>query len=119
MFAAPWQALLNPLLILIILATPILAGAIGFLCGVLAGSVVLPPVCWWRGRVNGAPFHVGDQVRVLLGPYRDEVRVVYAVWDERGEVRLDFGPQAKEEFADVYSYLEICRDGKTLKAKDW
>jgi hypothetical protein len=106
---------LNLLLIPFLAIYCILAGALGFFIGVLVGAIVLPPICWWRGWVNGAPFQVGDRVRILDGPHRDEVRTIYTVWDERGEVRLDFGPHAKEEFADTFSYLSVCREQQALK----
>jgi len=102
--------LLTPLFIPFGVIYCALAGALGFFVGVFIGAFVLPPICCWRSWVNGAPFRAGDRVRILDGPYRDEVRIVYDVWNERGEVRLDFGPHAKEEFADVFSYLSICRE---------
>src|SRR5690349_7697569 len=65
--------LLTPLFIPFGVIYCALAGALGFFVGVFIGAFVLPPICCWRSWVNGAPFRAGDRVRILDGPYRDEV----------------------------------------------
>jgi hypothetical protein len=64
-------------------------------------------------RLQGWPFGVGDKVRILSGPHKDTISTVYAVWSERGQVRVDLGPQAREKFEDVYCAVAVCRARST------
>ena len=77
-----------------------------------------PLVALWRIRawINGAPFHSGETVRILAGEHRDKVVSVYAVWKDRNQVRLDLGEPARTAVKDVFSYNEICREGKNEPA---
>ena len=61
------------------------------------------------GRFNGAPFEGGDVVCILVGPNRDRTVRVYAVWSERGQVRVELGESEKAAITDVFGYWEICR----------
>jgi hypothetical protein len=106
------EGALHPLWVLMVLATPILAGALGFFGGVFFGVIVLPLVCSWRSTINGAPFFYGDHVRILRGSRRDEIHEVYNVWHERREVRVRLGAEAEKTCTDVFSYLEVCREKK-------
>ena len=84
---------------------------------VLIGAAGSAALCWaffsviWRicAKLNGAPFHEGDMVRILTGPHRDRVCRIYALWSERGQVRVDLGESAAKDVTDVFSYVEICR----------
>jgi hypothetical protein len=61
------------------------------------------------GRFNGAPFEVGEVVCILVGSNRDRTVRVYAVWSERGQVRVELGDTEKATITDVFGYWEICR----------
>ena len=61
-------------------------------------------------KINGAPFHNGDMVHILVGKHRGKIARVYEIWEERKEVRVDIGEQAKKDVEDVYSYTEVCRE---------
>jgi hypothetical protein len=76
----------------------------------IASVVVLWPFAGRLvGRFNGAPFEVGDVVCILVGPNRDRTVRVYAVWSERGQVRVELGETEKAAIKDVFRYWEICR----------
>ena len=64
----------------------------------------------YGARLNGAPFSVGDRVRILVGPHRDRVVEIYELWDERLQVRVNLDPESKDKVKDVFSYNEICRE---------
>ncbi len=64
------------------------------------------------GTLNGAPFHVGESVRVLVGPHRDQVFEIYDIWYERHQVRVKIGKQEQKQTIDVFSYDQVCRERK-------
>ena len=55
-------------------------------------------------RINGGPFKIGDTVQILSGPYRNKITMVYEVWKERSEVRLNLNDKAKNKYEDVFSF---------------
>ena len=61
----------------------------------------------------GWPFAVGDRVWILSGTHKNTVSTVYAVWSERGQVRVDLGTEAREKVEDVYSAVAVCRARST------
>ncbi len=71
---------------------------------------VMAPVHFWRSHINGAPFVVGDRVRILTGPYRDQISDVYEVWGHRNQLRVDLDSEARSKVGDVFSFTEVCRD---------
>src|SRR5262245_38860048 len=81
--------------------------ALGWILGML---LIGPPVYWIASRLQGAPFHDGDHVWVLVGQHKGTLTHVYEVWMERGQVRVDLGPDAKEKVTDVFGWVEVCRD---------
>jgi hypothetical protein len=89
--------------------TIVSAGIIGLFVGVLSAMPVTIPLYQHRARVNGAPFRIGDAVRVLCGPHRGHVGRVYAVWAERGQVRVEVSDAARETVADVFSNTEVLK----------
>lgn len=66
-------------------------------------------------RVQGWPFQVGDEVWILSGMHANTIARIYEIWDERGQVRLDLGEEAKNKVEDVYCAVAVCRT-KTHKA---
>jgi hypothetical protein len=72
--------------------------------------LILGPVYSLGERLAGAPFRVGDRVRILVGPHRDRVVDVYAVWAERHEVRVRLDAEAEQNYDDVLSNTMVCRD---------
>ena len=63
-------------------------------------------------RLNGAPFQVGERVRILRGPHRDRVARIYATWDSRRQVRVDLGIDSNLAVTDVFSYTQVSRETK-------
>ena len=85
----------------------IFSGAIlGFFCSYFPLSILAKILM----KINGAPFHDGDMVHILAGKHRGKIVRVYKIWEERKEVRVDIGEQAKKDVEDVYSYTEVCRE---------
>ena len=82
----------------------------GAACGVVVSHAVLRMFWRYRARVNGSPFSTGDHVRILVGPHAENVVTVYEVWEERGQVRVSLGEQAKRELKDVFGYLQVCTE---------
>ena len=80
---------------------------LGAILGMLFVWPVIHTIC---GRLNGAPFFKGDNVRVLVGPYRDCVTRVYDVWSSRGQVRVELSEQAAKAVTDVLWYNQVCRE---------
>ena len=56
---------------------------IGFFSAFIIALPILVPIALYRSRINGAPFHKGDLVHILVGPHRDRVVRVYEVWESR------------------------------------
>src|SRR5688572_851606 len=69
----------------------VVSGLLGLLASLVASAVFLPPLYQVRGLLNGAPYAVGDHVRVLVGPHRGRVARVYEVWADRAQVRVELG----------------------------
>lgn len=76
-----------------------------FLWGMLLGHVA--------ARLQGWPFAVGDRVWILSGKYKDTITTVYEVWTERGQVRVELGPEIKARVDDVYCAVAVCRARNT------
>src|SRR5262245_51759928 len=66
----------------------LLAWAVGVLAAIIPGWLVLGPLYFSQARDNGAPYRVGDHVRVLSRRRRGLVARVSDVWECRAEVRL-------------------------------
>ena len=86
--------------------------------GWMLGAFVLwPCVGIIAGKINGAPFHPGDLVRILRGPYRDRVAEVDKLWPERLQVRVRLDEKQKQIGTDVFGYHEVCRERNYLLLK--
>ena len=96
-------------LIWIVLAAVPMA-AIGWIVGVFFLWI---PLGHAAARVQGWPFAVGDHVWILSGRDRDRITTVYEVWAERGQIRVDLGPERKDKFEDVFCAVEVCRARNT------
>ena len=83
--------------------------ALGFFLALFPGCFVLGPLMHWAAERNGAPYSVGDEVLILRGKHRGQVRRVYEVWRERGQVRVQLGESERAAVTDVFWELEVCR----------
>lgn len=99
-----WLYLL--LFIVSIVVTPVLAFFLSLPCA----WMVIGPLYYLRARLNGAPFHIGDRVRILVGPHQDRTVQVYEVWAERRQVRVDLDAQTEKDVTDVFSFTQVCRE---------
>ena len=70
---------------------------------------VAAPVLAFQAWRNGAPFAIGDRVRVLGGPHRGLVTRIHACWPTRRQVRIDLGEDARRKVTDVVSEWQVCR----------
>ena len=77
--------------------------------GVLISYFVLRGLNYIITSMNGAPFQEGDIVQVLVGEYQGQVGRVYEEWNDRKQVRVDLGDQAKKDLKDIFSFNKICR----------
>lgn len=63
--------------------------AIGWIIGIiLIWRIIFAP---FAARLQGWPFAVGDRVWILTGKHKNTIAVVYEVWIERGQVRVEWG----------------------------
>jgi hypothetical protein len=62
-----------------------------------------------RVWINGGPFHRGELVQVIAGPYAGRIAAVYEEWPSRNEVRIDLGESEWKERKDVFSHVQLCR----------
>ena len=86
-----------------------LGGAIGWFCGVIAGSCILGPLHEKIGRWNGAPYQIGDRVQILTGPNRDHVVQVRAASEDCNLVWVEMGEQSRKDGTDMFSGTEVSR----------
>lgn len=90
-----------------VLVASLPVAAIGYVVGLIfIWHMMLSHVA---ARLQGWPFAVGERVRVLSGPHKDTLTTIYEVWAERGQVRLDLGPELREKVEDVYCAVAVCR----------
>ena len=76
------------------------------------GSVLVYPVYALQARLNGAPFAVGDRVRVISRRERGRISQVYSAW-QGNTVRIDLGEEAREKFDDIFGWHQIERVAET------
>jgi hypothetical protein len=104
----PWllSHWLNPVVFAGVL---LLAWGVGCVAAIIPGLLLLGPLYYIQGLRNGAPYRVGDHVRVLACRHRGRVVRVYDLWKERNQVRVELGDEERERVTDVFSYFEVCR----------
>lgn len=91
-----------------LLATILISLSLGWFFALIAGGCTLGPFYEYRGNKNGAPFEIGDRVRILAGPHRDRIALVYALW-QHGSVRLEIGDNEREELNDIFVPHQILK----------
>ena len=77
-----------------------------FYAAMLGAFIVLSPFYQFQSHLNGAPFRVGDQVRILKGRESGRVTSVYSLW-QGGTVRVEIGEGARIAFRDIYAPHEV------------
>ena len=87
----------------------ILAPVLACFTSLLAVWLFLGPIYRIRARMNGAPFHPGDYVQVLVGPNRGRVFQVDVIWEQRGQVCLELGEPRKKGVQFAFAYTEVFR----------
>ncbi len=90
-----------------LLVAPVFFAAMSFVFG---GPIVFWPLYSLGRWLAGAPFHIGDRVRILVGPHRDRVVEIYEVWECRCQVRVKLDAQAEKEVRDVFSFTQVFRE---------
>jgi hypothetical protein len=84
----------------------VLMAAMGWVFGVTFLWMMFGKIA---ARIQGWPFHVGDQVYILSGKNRNQIARIYEIWDERGQVRLELGDELKNAVEDVFCAVLVCR----------
>jgi hypothetical protein len=98
-----------------LIALLFLAWVVGWFGAIIPGWLLLGPMYHAQGLSNGAPYRVGDLVRVPARRHRNRVARVYEVWAERDQVRLELDDNQRERVKDVFSYFEVCRQPNSPK----
>jgi hypothetical protein len=75
---------------------------------------VLGPLFYDRSLKNGEPFHEGEMVHILTGPYRDRIARVDRAWDAAPwagghQIQVALGEQARQDGSDVFESRQIVR----------
>ena len=89
----------------------LLCAIIALICLIPAAMIYMPvaAVC---ARYNGAPFRLGDQVRVLAGKHRGKVATVDEISRGQGGwplVRLALGEEYRPAFRDLFEECKLLR----------
>jgi hypothetical protein len=90
----------------------LLAPALFFFLSLLFAVIFVVPFYRIADRINGAPFRIGDHVRILSGPHQGRLVKIYELWESRQQIRVDLDPNARKEVTDIFSYIEVCRDAR-------
>jgi hypothetical protein len=98
-----WEYLL--LFVVSVVVAPILA----FFLSLLLIPLGMAQLYYWRGRLNGAPFKVGDRVRILVGQHRGRITRVYSMW-QGDSVRVELGKEAEHTHADIFEPTQLVRE---------
>lgn len=72
--------------------------------------IVLVPLYYLGDRLAGAPFRVGDHVKILVGPPCGRIVEIYDVWDSRRQIRVGLDPESEKDVRDVFSFTQVCRE---------
>ncbi len=97
----------------------LIALMLGFLIALVAASL-LAGILWllyhplYKARcvVNGAPFVIGDQVRILVGRHKNRIVRIYGTWRD-DSVRVELSKAEEQKFDDIFTPIELLReDGK-------
>lgn len=107
-----WLNIISLWLAGMILAIPLFVIVLPICLYILLAVITRPiwlPFYKYANRTHGAPFQSGDWVRILRGPHKNKVVSVYEVWNERYQVRVDLGGKEKEDFTDIFSFLQVQR----------
>ncbi len=63
----------------------------------------------FAARFQGWPYEIGEEVCILAGKHINRIARIYGIWDERGQVRVDLGDDAKNTVEDVFCAVAVCR----------
>lgn len=96
--------------LLLFIISVVLAPVLFIFLSMPCSFIVRHPLFLLSAKLNGAPFHIGDRVCILVGPHLGRVVQIYEIWSERGQVRVELNEQTREEVKDVFSYNEVCRE---------
>ncbi len=92
----------------------LLAAPLGICLAAFPGGLIFGPTIHERGRINGAPFRVGDRVQIIGGKFSGRTTVVYSTW-QCESVRLKLGEPASEDYSDIYMPTQLLRIDTTTK----
>jgi hypothetical protein len=96
--------------VMLLFVSVLLAIILGFFLSLPLAWILLSPSYHAQSLRNGAPFHAGDRVRILVGPHRGRIVEVREIWDFRNQVRVEIDAKATEDATDEFSPTEICRE---------
>ena len=86
---------------------------LGYFVGIIAGWPIIGPIYYNRSLKNGEPFHKGETVQILVGPYRDSIVSVIKAWDAAEyagghRIHVDLGSEL-EDNEIIFTSTEILR----------
>jgi len=82
---------------------------LGYFLGMLTIWPFIRKICSWY---NGAPLKVGDKVKVLTGPLRGKIAIVYSIPLGQGGWSLaciELGHEQKEQFTDIFEQYSLLK----------
>ena len=113
-----WVASFFGTAVVFTLVIAIQASGLGEMFGlVVAGAAMGAMISWIslkifrhiRVWINGGPFHRGELVQVIAGPYAGRIAAVYDEWPSVDKVRIDLGESEWKERKDVFPNIQLCR----------
>jgi len=90
------------------LVITILAGLLGFMLAIFPGTLILGPLFHARALRNGAPFKIGDTVKIIGGCHDGRITKVYSMW-QGDTMRLDIGDAPKAVYQDIFSPTQLIK----------
>lgn len=82
---------------------------IGLCVSALLGPFILGPIYDRRAALNGAPFHIGDRVEVLVGRNRGSVARVSEVWESRGSLRVEWDNSVARQGRTTFGFAQVIK----------
>jgi hypothetical protein len=86
---------------------------LGYFVGILVGWPIIGPIYYNRSLKNGEPFHKGETVQILVGPYRGRIVPVMEAWDAAEyagghRIHVDLRSEV-EDNENIFTSTEILR----------
>jgi hypothetical protein len=104
-----WAELLSPSVVFWLVVALVPSSIIGLWPGALLFGWLVYSLC---RKFNGAPYAIGEEVQVLVGPFRGQVTRINEIAKGQGGqtlLRVQLGPEARAKYKDMFDEYEVLR----------